>query len=336
MPDYLLYVIYMRKLREIAGYVLGGLMFVLLIPALMLLVTYGWELPSASQVCMSASPLSARFVVAVVMVLLGLSLSVWSIVYMRRKGDGNPMDAFGHEVAPRTRHLMTDGPYRLSRNPMLTGSFIYNAGVCILLASWQAWIVFIVFVVVMLLQVRSEEKRLRRDFGDEYEAYCRRTGRFWPWRLLLLAGLLVSLGSCSTLLPSNNKENKKNMKTERLVYFYYDHHNSMAESGERYDVKTLDDGTVRLLINEHTSKEKTIILDDATIFDDLQAIVKNYKMDKYKRDYNPMFDIYDGDSWSLHYSYDSGRSVSSGGYMAWPSNYHEMRNALSAYFSKWQ
>ena len=68
----------------------------------------------------------------------------------------------------------------------------------------------------------------------------------------------------------------------------------------------------------------------------VQAIVKNFKMDKYKRDYKPMFDIYDGDSWSLYYSYDSGRSVSSGGYMAWPSNYHEMRNALSAYFSKWQ
>ena len=39
---------------------------------------------------------------------------------------------------------------------------------------------FMVFVVVMLLQVRSEEKRLRKDFGEEYEAYCQRTGRFWP------------------------------------------------------------------------------------------------------------------------------------------------------------
>jgi protein-S-isoprenylcysteine O-methyltransferase Ste14 len=109
-----------------------------------------------------------------------LSLSVWSIVYMRHKGDGNPMDAFGHEVAPRTKHLMTEGPYRLSRNPMLTGSFVYYAGVCVWLWSWQALLVFIAFIIIMLLQVRSEEKRLRRDFGEEFEAYCRRTGRFWP------------------------------------------------------------------------------------------------------------------------------------------------------------
>ena len=99
---------------------------------------------------------------------------------MRHKGDGNPMDAFGHEVAPRTKHLMTKGPYRLSRNPMLTGSFVYNAGACVWLWTWQALAVFVAFVIIMLLQVRSEEKRLRKDFGEEYEAYCRQTGRFWP------------------------------------------------------------------------------------------------------------------------------------------------------------
>ena len=99
---------------------------------------------------------------------------------MRREGDGNPMDAFGHEVAPRTKHLMTDGPYRLSRNPMLSGSFIYYAGVCVWLWKWQALLVFVAFIAIMLLQVLSEEKRLRRDFGEEYEDYCRRTGRFWP------------------------------------------------------------------------------------------------------------------------------------------------------------
>jgi protein-S-isoprenylcysteine O-methyltransferase Ste14 len=99
---------------------------------------------------------------------------------MRHKGDGNPMDAFGHEVAPRTKHLMTEGPYRLSRNPMLTGSFIYYIGVIVCLWTWQALLVFGAVVVVMMVQVRSEERRLRRDFGEEYEAYCRRTGRFGP------------------------------------------------------------------------------------------------------------------------------------------------------------
>ena len=159
----------MRKLREIAGYALGGMMFVLLIPTLM------WWVSGMPD--LAAAPVLGK-VVALVLSVLGLALSVWSIVYMRRKGDGNPMDAFGHEVAPRTKHLMTEGPYRLSRNPMLTGSFVYYAGVCVWLWTWQALLVFVAFVIIMLLQVHSEEKRLRRDFGEEYEAYCRRVGRF--------------------------------------------------------------------------------------------------------------------------------------------------------------
>lgn len=161
----------MRKLREIAGYVLGGLMFVLLIPTLM------WLASGQPDLC--AIPVW-RMVIAIVLAVLGLSLSVWSIVYMRHKGDGNPMDAFGHEVAPRTKHLMTEGPYRLSRNPMLSGSFIYYAGVCVWLWTLQALLVFMAFIAIMMLQVHSEEKRLCNDFGEEYEDYCRRTGRFWP------------------------------------------------------------------------------------------------------------------------------------------------------------
>lgn len=161
----------MKKMREIAGYVLGGLMFVLLIPTLMWLTS---GRPNLGEIPVW------RIVIAVVIAVVGIALSVWSIVYMRHKGDGNPMDAFGHEVAPRTRHLMTDGPYRLSRNPMLTGSFVYYAGICFCLWTWQALLVFAAFIAIMLLQVRSEEKRLLRDFGTEYEEYCRRTGRFWP------------------------------------------------------------------------------------------------------------------------------------------------------------
>ena len=48
------------------------------------------------------------------------------------------------------------------------------------LLTWQAAAFFVAFVMVMLLQVRSEEERLRRDFGEEYEAYCRHTGRSGP------------------------------------------------------------------------------------------------------------------------------------------------------------
>ena len=171
----------MKLFREIIGYLLGGVVFVVLMPLVLWLLSGRPEIFPAKMYLSIGAALQDMFrIAAMVLMVAGLSLSVWSIVYMRRKGKGNPMDAFNHEVAPRTRHLMTGGPYLLSRNPMLSGTFLYLLGWSVWFDTWQAFACFILFVVVMLLQVRSEEKRLRRDFGEEYEAYCRTTGRFFP------------------------------------------------------------------------------------------------------------------------------------------------------------
>ena len=159
----------MKRFRDFIGYLLGGILFVMLIPTIMWLAS---GMPALW-------PVDAwRCVVAPVVMLVGLVLSVWTIVYMRNRGKGNPMDAFGHEVAPRTSHLMTDGPYRLNRNPMLTGTFVYLIGALVWLWRWQALLVFAVFVAIMMVQVFSEERRLRRDFGKEYEEFCKIRRRF--------------------------------------------------------------------------------------------------------------------------------------------------------------
>ena len=121
-------------MKQVLGYFLGFAIFIIGIPALMWLVS--------GRPAFADLP-TGRLYLSVLLAIAGLSLSVWSIIYMKRVGKGNPFDAMGHEVAPRTRHLMTDGPYKLSRNPML-----------------------------------SEEKRLEADFGDEYLEYKKRTGRF--------------------------------------------------------------------------------------------------------------------------------------------------------------
>ena len=156
--------------KQILGYFLGFAIFIAGIPMLMWWVA-GW--PALGDIPVG------RLYVSVLIALLGLSLSVWSIVYMKRVGKGNPFDAMGHEVAPRTKHLMTDGPYRLSRNPMLSGTYLYYIGV--LVALWNVWalLLFAGVATAMMLQVRSEEKRLEADFGQEYLDYKKRTGRFF-------------------------------------------------------------------------------------------------------------------------------------------------------------
>ena len=157
------------RMKHVLGYLLGFCIFIVGIPALM------WWV--AGMPALADLPVG-RLYLAALIAIAGLALSVWSIVYMKRVGKGNPFDAMGHEVAPRTRHLMTEGPYKMSRNPMLSGTYLYYIGV--LIALWNGWalLVFAVVVSLMTLQVRSEEKRLEADFGQEYLDYKKRTGRF--------------------------------------------------------------------------------------------------------------------------------------------------------------
>lgn len=159
----------MKGGRDIAGYLLGFALFVVLVPVIM------WAVSGEVQFGV------ARTLVFVVLGAVGLGLSIWSIIHMRFVGKGNPMDAFNHELAPRTSELMTDGPYRICRNPMLLGVLLYYLGVVALLSSWKAAFVFVVYLLVMMLQVSREEVRLERDFGEAYREYRRTTKRLIPF-----------------------------------------------------------------------------------------------------------------------------------------------------------
>ena len=129
-----------KLFRDIIGYILGLVLFVGLMPTLM------WLASGRPALWLEVA---AKDVVVWCLMLCGLLLSIWTIVYMKLRGKGNPMDAFGHEVAPRTQHLMTDGPYRLNRNPMLTGTLVYLIGFALWLFTCQAVVVWILFFVIM-------------------------------------------------------------------------------------------------------------------------------------------------------------------------------------------
>jgi protein-S-isoprenylcysteine O-methyltransferase Ste14 len=155
-------------LRDIIGYVLGLIIFIIAIPFAMYLVSPALNLNSI------------QWIILILLAVAGIGLSIWSIVYMKNVGKGNPFDAFNHEVAPRTSSLMTDGPYGICRNPMLLGVFIYHMGILIALLSLGALAIFAIEVAIMTVQVRREEQRLKDDFGNEYVEYSQRVNRFLP------------------------------------------------------------------------------------------------------------------------------------------------------------
>lgn len=77
--------------------------------------------------------------------------------------------------------LVTDGPYRLVRNPIFTAMIFVGLGLALMYATPAASIAPILLIVGLELQVRLvEEPYLRRIHGEDYLEWARRTGRFVP------------------------------------------------------------------------------------------------------------------------------------------------------------
>ena len=105
----------------------------------------------------------------------GAALAVWCILSLALIGRGTP--------APfdPPRSLVVRGPYRHIRNPMYLGASVALAGAALFYQTTALLAYAAAFLVLMhLVVVFYEEPTLRHAFGKDYEAYCRRVGRWWP------------------------------------------------------------------------------------------------------------------------------------------------------------
>ncbi|MDP3855556.1 isoprenylcysteine carboxylmethyltransferase family protein [Phenylobacterium sp.] len=75
--------------------------------------------------------------------------------------------------------LVTDGPFRLTRNPMYLGFLLLLIGVAVLLGAASPFAGPAVFAAAsQFVYIPFEEKALRAKFGEAYEAYARRVRRW--------------------------------------------------------------------------------------------------------------------------------------------------------------
>jgi protein-S-isoprenylcysteine O-methyltransferase Ste14 len=79
-------------------------------------------------------------------------------------------------VAPDGPHvLITDGPYRLSRNPIFLSVHLGQIGFFLAWANFFTLLCLIVGFFVIQLQAWVEARKLSAKFGTAYQHYCART-----------------------------------------------------------------------------------------------------------------------------------------------------------------
>jgi protein-S-isoprenylcysteine O-methyltransferase Ste14 len=122
-----------------------------------------------------SSGLPARYAAfSSVTLCLGITLLLWCVreFYVAGRGTLAPWDP--------PQHLVTTGPYRLSRNPMYIGVITILLGWCLLWGSRT----LIIYTVLLLcgFQLRVllfEEPWAARQFGAQWQAYRSRVPRWF-------------------------------------------------------------------------------------------------------------------------------------------------------------
>ena len=148
----------MLPLRAIAAFIA--------LPGLVAFVVPIWVGASAGRPVRYLAP-------AVALLSLGTFLLLWCVreFYVSGLGTLAPWDP--------PRHLVTSGPYRISRNPMYIGVLTILAGWCTLWGSRALIIYSGVFMIAVHLRVLLfEEPWAARRFGAEWDAYRARVPRW--------------------------------------------------------------------------------------------------------------------------------------------------------------
>ena len=129
-------------------------------------------------------------VVACELILRGgvLALDLWGVPllvlgYAQYRLVGNFRTAHGGGGPgidnPPTR-IVTQGPYRLTRNPMYLGHVIFMLGLAVTFRSWLALAILVPRAIWFHRRVVADEARLAARFGPEYESYQARVKRWLP------------------------------------------------------------------------------------------------------------------------------------------------------------
>ena len=111
-----------------------------------------------------ATPTSWSIFAGFLLMMAGMFFRAWSSGYINKD-----------------KELATEGPYSLSRNPLYFGSLILGSGIAVASNNTITYLIFIVYYSAFFtFLIAIERKRMRRRFGQQYDAWAKEANLFFP------------------------------------------------------------------------------------------------------------------------------------------------------------
>jgi protein-S-isoprenylcysteine O-methyltransferase Ste14 len=165
--------------KMILGYIVGGLLVIVIVPSIIYIITSLFDNVYRLEIVQNSI---IKWIIIIILLVIGLIYGIWSVIIQNTIGEGGPVEIGNIEISPKTKNLVVSGPYKNTRNPMLFGTFlIYLAFALFINSITSVVLVCAIFVFMLTVVVKMEEKRLLKDFGNQYEEYRKKVSMFIPW-----------------------------------------------------------------------------------------------------------------------------------------------------------
>lgn len=109
-------------------------------------------------------------IIGIMLILGGIALWIYAV----------PISKIDDGI--KENRLVTTGAYALVRNPIYSAAMTACTGVILIVGNaWFFFLPFVYWLFMTILMKATEEKWLKDLYGKEYDDYCKRVNRCWPW-----------------------------------------------------------------------------------------------------------------------------------------------------------
>lgn len=116
-----------------------------------------------------------QIIFGIILFIFGLFLAIWTMILFNTIGKGT----LAPWAAPK--HLVVEGPFKIARNPMITGILSILTAESLILNSINLFYWMIIFFIVNCIYFKLfEEKQLENKFGREYWEYKQKVPMWIP------------------------------------------------------------------------------------------------------------------------------------------------------------
>jgi protein-S-isoprenylcysteine O-methyltransferase Ste14 len=162
-----------RAVGPAAGWLRCALFYPLALAAFLGCSALGWR---SLPLELSTGWRTLALIVGTLVYFPGLALLLWGRLALGKMYFVST--SFGAQLYA-DHQLVRHGPYALVRHPMYVGLITAALGGLLIYQTWTT-AAFAVCAPFVLLRARREEQALAAEFGEQWQAYCRRVPAFFP------------------------------------------------------------------------------------------------------------------------------------------------------------